>query len=214
MSRLIAVPLALAALATALAAETAPVATIAPPPAGSVPVEAGLAAFARIYEVVSHPRCANCHVGPDNIPMWHGGAEGPARPHGMNIVAGESRIGAETLVCAACHRTRPDNPVTDPAQVLHLPPVAGLDWQLAPVEFEWFGKSPAEVCAQLSDPGRNGGRDWMGLAEHLVTDAGHRGFVLWGWKPGAGRAPAPYSLQAHVDDVLAWGAAGQPCPED
>ena len=78
--------------------------------------------------------------------------------------------------------------------------------------FEWFGKSPAEICAQLSDPDRNGGRDWRGLAEHLVEDAGHHGFVLWGWSPGDGRDPAPYSLQAHVDDVLAWGAAGMPCP--
>ena len=26
----------------------------------------GLAAWSKIHEVFSHPRCANCHVGPDN----------------------------------------------------------------------------------------------------------------------------------------------------
>lgn len=175
-------------------------------PSSATPGE-GLEAFERIYEVVSHPRCANCHVGSDNIPMWHGASNGPARPHGMNINAGESRIGAETLLCSTCHRTN-----TNLNSAKNAPPHAGLDWQLAPVEFEWFGKSPAEICAQLSDPDRNGGRDWEGLVDHLIDDAGHRGFVLWGWNPGEGREPVPYSLQAHVDDMAIWGVAGQPCP--
>jgi len=189
-------------------AEGEAVAVINAPEEGSVSAGDGLLAFDRIFDVVSHPRCANCHTGADNIPMWYGGSEGPARPHGMNIQAGESRIGAETLLCSTCHMTT-ENLGSDP----HAPPRAGLDWQLAPVEFEWFDKTPAEICAQMSDPERNGGRDWLGLAEHLVDDAGHHGFVLWGWNPGGGREPAPYSLQAHVDDVLAWGAAGMPCPE-
>ncbi|MCT8159939.1 hypothetical protein [Pseudoruegeria sp. SHC-113] len=201
--------LALAIAAPLTRAEGEAPATINAPAEGSVSQADGLSSFARVYEVVSHPRCANCHAGPENIPMWYGGSEGPARPHGMNINAGESRIGAETLLCSTCHMTRED---LDSAP--HAPPHAGLDWQLAPVEFAWFGKSPAEICAQISDPERNGGRDWLGLAEHLVEDAGHHGFVLWGWNPGGGREPAPYSLQAHVDDVLHWGAAGMPCPQE
>lgn len=209
MNRLIPALLAPSLAATLAWAEDAPPATIQPPAEGSVSAGEGLRAFARIYEVVIHPRCANCHTGPDNIPMWYGGAKGPARPHGMNINAGDSRIGAETLVCSTCHRTS-ENLRSEP----NAPPHAALDWQLAPVEFEWFDKSAAEICAQLSDPDRTGGRDWMGLAEHLVDDAGHRGFVLWGWNPGGDREPAPYSLQAHVDDVLTWGVAGQPCPAE
>jgi hypothetical protein len=212
MTRLTVAAMMLGGMATVIFAETRPFATIAPPPTGSVSQGQGLLAFDRIYEVVSHPRCANCHVGPDNVPMWFGGADGPARPHGMNINAGQSRIGVETIVCSTCHRTRPDDLTLSPETTPHLPPSAGLDWQLAPVDFEWFGNSKSEICAQLSDPDRNGGRDWMGLAEHLVDDAGHIGFVLWGWNPGGNREPAPYSLQAHLDDVLAWGVAGQPCP--
>ena len=193
-----------------LAAETE-LARLDIPAPGSATTDEGLAAFGRMYEVVSHPRCANCHTGPENRPMWSGPTYGKARPHGMNIIAGESRIGAETLPCSTCHMTL--SALDARANTIpHAPPMTALPWQLAPVEFEWFGKSATEVCAQLSDPDRNGGRDWVGLAEHLVDDAGHGGFVLWGWTPGGGREPAPYSLQEHVNDVLIWGAAGQPCP--
>jgi hypothetical protein len=60
--------------------------------------DAGTATWTPIYEVFSHPRCANCHVGPDNVPMWSGSSYGAKpRPHGMNIDAGVNRIGAEYI---------------------------------------------------------------------------------------------------------------------
>ena len=66
--------------------------------------DAGTAAWTAVYEVFSHPRCANCHVGPDNVPMWSGSSYGAKpRPHGMNIGAGASRIGAESIPCSSCH---------------------------------------------------------------------------------------------------------------
>lgn len=184
--------------------------TITIPDAGTVSFEEGLAAFERVYEVVFHPRCANCHVGDDNVPMWSGPSYGKTRPHGMNIKADESRIGAMVAPCSTCHITSTNLVTLD-----HQPPRFGIPWQLAPVEFEWFGKTKEEICAQMKDPERNGGRDWQGLVEHLIHDAGLSGPVLWGWNPGGTREPAPYSLQAHVDDVIAWGVAGQPCsPND
>src|SRR6056297_1312664 len=79
---------------------------INPPAEGSVSEAEGLEAWARIYDVTSHPRCSNCHVGADGIPMWSGPTYGEARPHGMNIRAGESRIGAEYVPCQACHALR------------------------------------------------------------------------------------------------------------
>src|SRR5262245_23087442 len=80
--------------------------------------DAGLAAWTRIYEVFSHPRCANCHVGPDNLPIWSGPSYGPkARPHGMNINAGESRVGAEYIACSSCHTKHN-------SQLAHGPPGA------------------------------------------------------------------------------------------
>ncbi len=192
----------------ALAADDAP-AVVNIPAEGSVSESQGLEAFQRIYEVASHPRCANCHVDDRNIPMWSGPSYGETRPHGMNIKAGESRIGAEFLPCQTCHITS-DDLDTEP----HASPRFGIEWQLAPVEFVWFDKSALEICEQLKDPDRNGGRDWMGLVDHLIHDASLNGPVLWGWNPGGTREPAPYSLQQHVDDMIAWGIAGQPCPTE
>ena len=180
-------------------------AVINPPAEGSVTREAGLEAWTRIYEVTSHPRCSNCHVGESNVPMWSGPSYGEARPHGMNINAGDSRIGAELLPCSTCHAVRASLNDTP-----HAPPQVAMDWQLPPVEAEWFGKSSAEVCNQLRDPERNGGRDHLEIAQHLDHDL----ILHWAWNPGGGREAAPYSLQEHVDDVLAWGVAGFPCEND
>lgn len=179
---------------------------IAVPEPGSVSVEDGLAAWDRIYEVASHPRCSNCHVGASERPMWSGPSYGATRVHGMNIQAGESRIGAETIPCRTCHVTNGSGGTDQP----HMAPQVAAAWQLPPVEADWFGKSSDEICAQLRDPERNDGRTFLEIADHL----GHDVILHWAWTPGGGREPAPYSLQEHTNDVLAWGVAGMPCPSD
>lgn len=181
-------------------------AVIDPPAPGSVSREDGLAAWDRIYEVASHPRCANCHVGESDRPMWSGPSYGQTRPHGMNIRAGDSRIGAETIPCRTCHVTNQTGGNPQP----HAAPQVAAAWRLPPVEADWFDRSSDEICAQLRDPDRNDGRSAVEIAEHL----GHDVILHWAWNPGGGRDPAPYSLQEHVNDVLAWGAAGQPCHFD
>jgi hypothetical protein len=178
-------------------------------PPATATLDEGLAAWSRIYEVVSHPRCANCHTGPSDVPMWSGLSYGAARPHGMNIRAGESRIGAEFMPCQACHTTAAE--VREDANATpHAAPRVAASWQLAPVEAWWFGRTSPQICAQLRDPDQNGGRDFVALAEHL----GHDVILHWAWNPGGNREPAPYSLQEHVDDLLIWGVAGMPCPQD
>ena len=59
-------------------------------------------------------------------------------------------------------------------------------WGLAPLEMAWQGKTPGEICRQIKDPARNGGRSLELLHEHAVNDD----LVAWGWHPGAGREPA------------------------
>ncbi|MEO0697097.1 MAG: hypothetical protein AAFY84_13470 [Pseudomonadota bacterium] len=169
--------------------------------------EEGLAAWARIYEVTSHPRCSNCHTGEANVPMWSGPSYGETRPHGMLINGGESRIGIETLPCSTCHMES-----TAPNTVPHAPPHAGLPWMLAPVAFVWFGQDSQTICTQMSDPTRNGGRDGDGLVEHIIHDAEIKAFITWGFNPGGGREPAPGTMQAHLDDMVTWTSAGMPCP--
>ena len=176
-------------------------------PPGSVSRKEGLEAWKRIEAVVKHPRCANCHVDARAIPIWTPAGEGKDRIHGMNIHGGKSRIGAEALRCSTCHMT--STQANEPAPA---PPRAGIDWQLAPVEFIWFGKSGAEICAQLKDPKRNGGRDVAGLLEHLRHDASLHGFIPRARNPGEGRTTPPGNFEAHVKDMAMWGAAGQPCP--
>src|ERR1700722_12129332 len=127
-------------------------------PPGSVNRAEGLEAWKRIEAVVTHPRCANCHVDSRAIPIWTPAGESRPRVHGMNIHGGQSRIGTETSPCSTCHMTPPLP--NDPAPA---PLRAGIDWQLAPVAFIWFGKSGAEICAQLRDPKRNGGGAGGGL---------------------------------------------------
>lgn len=196
--------LAAAALIAAAATTWAAGETTTTEPAVS-PVSAseGLEAWSRIYEVASHPRCSNCHVGESGIPMWSGPSYGKTRPHGMNIAAGESRIGAEFVTCGTCH-TRSARGNT----MAHAAPRVDMDWQLAPAQADWFGRTSQEICNQLRDPERNGGRTAQDIAEHLDHDL----ILHWAWNPGGGREPAPYSLQEHITDVLAWGMAGMPCP--
>ena len=175
-------------------------------PAAATEAE-GLDAWDRIYEVASHPRCANCHVGASDRPMWSGPSYGVARPHGMNIRAGDSRMGVEYVSCQTCHTTK-DEDWENANAMPHAAPRVAMFWQLAPIEADWFDRSSVEICQQLRDPELNGGRDMMALAEHLDHDL----ILHWAWNPGGDREPAPYSLQEHVDDILIWGVAGMPCP--
>ncbi len=186
---------------------------INPPPEGTVTEEQGLQAWSRVYEVASHPRCANCHTGESDRPMWSGPAYGKTRPHGMNIKAGASRIGAEYLLCSTCHTTASKNisdDVKDGANdTPHAAPRVAMSWRLAPPEAHWFGQSSKQICQQLRDPELNCDRTMVELAEHLDHDL----ILHWAWNPGGGREPAPYSLQEHINDLLAWGVAGFPCPQ-
>lgn len=164
--------------------------------------DAGAAAWARIYDVASHPRCTNCHVGASGRPAWDGLGYGEERLHGMNIVSGDSRIGAESIPCRACHIG-----AAGPNDVPHAAPQLDDAWRLPPVELAWRGKSSAEVCVQLRDPETNDGFDLAGLVDHVRTSA----FVSYGFDPGAGRNPAPGSTETLAQDLQSWAAAGMPC---
>ncbi len=175
---------------------------IAPPATAQQRGNPAAHAWTRVYEVLSHPRCANCHVNSDNLPMWSGRSYGVSpRPHGMNVSGGTSRNGAELgLPCSTCH-TRQNSTLP------HGPPGAP-SWALAPLPMQWFGKSSAEICAQLKDRNRNGNRSLEEIAHHIEDDP----LVLWGWDPGPGRTPAPYSGTETARSVRVWAAGGAPCP--
>lgn len=169
---------------------------------GSVSRDDGLDAWGEIFNVFSHPRCSNCHVD-DGVPMWSGDHYGKTRPHGMYVGGDpELTMGQVGQQCSTCH-------ADDNSPVLHGPPGSEI-WALAPAEFVWFEKSSEDICAQVRDPNRNGDRTILEIAEHIEHDA----LVHWGWAPGPGREPAPGSAAETITQVLAWGAAGAPCPQD
>lgn len=159
----------------------------APPPALAVDTAAGLPEWEKVYGVFSHPRCANCHVE-DDRPRWSGPEFPVTGMHGFNVRGGAdgSGFGNPGLRCTTCH-------FETNASVEHGPPGAE-NWHLAPPEMVWFGKSSAEICAQIKDPERNGDRSLEEVAVHVRDD----GLVGWGWDPGPGREPHPVPLRKHM----------------
>ncbi len=194
--------LTLAAIALFAGPALAQDATQTPP---AVDTAAGLAQWSeKLFPVFAHPRCANCHVD-DDRPRWSGAHYGPEpRTHAFNAQRGHdgSGFGNPGLRCTSCH-------FESNSKVLHGPPGAH-NWHLAPVEMAWFGKSSKQICEQIKDPARNGGRDFEALANHIRDDK----LVAWGWDPGPGREPAPFSADETFRALQAWTAAGAPCPPD
>ncbi|MCI5048258.1 MAG: hypothetical protein MRY59_12215 [Aquisalinus sp.] len=168
--------------------------------------EEALTEWHKVFKVFSHPRCTNCHVPEDHRPRWSGPSfglsEGEWAYHGMNISSGETRDGQDSIPCSACH-------AESNSELPHGPPGAP-HWKLAPVEMIWWDQSSAQICAQIKDPARNGGRTLQDVADHIAHDA----LVHWGWEPGPGREPAPYSVAATVTAFENWAASGAPCPAE
>jgi hypothetical protein len=162
--------------------------------------EAGLAEWDSLYQVFSHPRCANCHTEDDH-PRWSGAHYGQTRIHPFNVRRGPDGFGNPGMTCQTCHQETN-------APILHGPP-GSPDWHLAPPEMVWFEKSSAEICAQIQDPARNGDKTLDEVAVHLRDDA----LVAWGWAPGPGREPAPGNAEETYEALKRWAEAGSPCPQ-
>ncbi len=83
-------------------------------------------------------------------------------------------------------------------------------WHLAPREMAWEGKSLAEICAQIKDPVRNGGRKVEDLIYHIGTDT----LVGSAWAPGFGSTPAPGAQKEAGALVEAWIKTGAVVRQD
>jgi hypothetical protein len=153
-----------------------------------------IALFQEAGKVIQHPRCVNCHPAGDRPTQTD-----LMRPHDPVVVRGADGHGAPAAACATCHHAAN----FDAAKVPGHP-----EWHLAPISMAWQGRSLGQICAQIKDPKRNGGKDMAALIHHMAEDS----LVGWGWSPGAGRTPAP-GTQAEFGALMrAWAAAGAHCP--
>jgi hypothetical protein len=152
------------------------------------------AMFTELGKVLTHPRCVNCHPAGDRP---HQGELG--RLHQPPVERGIDGHGTAAMRCSICHQ----NANFDPGRVPGHP-----EWQLAPREMAWEGKTIGEICAQIKDPARNGGRKVEDLIHHIGEDT----LVGWGWAPGYGRAPAPGTQKEAGALVEAWVKSGAICP--
>jgi hypothetical protein len=160
----------------------------------------GLAAFETVRAVLQHPRCQNCH--PDGDAPLQGD---DSHPHMQNVQRGPTGNGMVGEECATCHG--PANPPS--AYGPHVPPGTMKPWHMPPPEQKlvFVGKSPHELCEQVKDPGRNGGKDMAALRAHLDDP-----LVVWGWSPGFGRAPVTTPRETFLAAWDTWARAGAPCP--
>jgi hypothetical protein len=152
------------------------------------------AIFTELGKVLTNPRCMNCHPAGDRPRQGD-----QRRLHQPPVTRGVDNHGLEAMRCSICHQAAN----FDPGRVPGHP-----EWQLAPHEMAWEGKTLAEICAQLKDPARNGGRKPEDLIHHIGADT----LVGWAWAPGFGRTPAPGTQAQAGALVEAWVKTGAACP--
>jgi hypothetical protein len=154
--------------------------------------ERSRALFTEASRVFTHQRCVNCHPATD-------------RPTQGNDLHPHLPAVSRDVPCLTCHHER-NFTLTERASYKSIP--GSPNWHLAPLEMAWQGKSPADICEQMKDPRRNGGRNLEALLDHIANDD----LVGWGWRPGEGREPAPGSQRALAELVRAWIDSGAQCP--
>ncbi len=158
--------------------------------------ERAVALFNEAGKVIQSPRCLNCHPAGDRPTQTD-----RMRPHIPLVVRGDGGMGAAGgLACTTCHHENNFDAANVPGNA---------KWSLAPAEMAWQGKTLGQICVQIKDKERNGGKDLAALVHHMAEDE----LVGWGWKPGGNRTPAPGTQKQFGELIKAWVDAGAACPK-
>jgi hypothetical protein len=152
------------------------------------------AIFTELGKVLQHPRCLNCHPAGDRP---HQGDLG--RLHQPPVERGADGFGLPAMRCSICHQAANFDPGRVPGH---------SEWHLAPREMGWESLTIGQICAQIKDTQRNGGRSLEDLIRHIGSDT----LVGWAWQPGVGRQAAPATQQAAGALVAGWVRTGAACP--
>lgn len=161
------------------------------------------ALFTEAGKVLQHPRCVNCHPRTDR-PLQGDAMQVHQPPvvRGGGKIGGKDGHGAVGMQCDTCHGTK------NFAATKSFTVPGHENWHLAPIEMAWEGRSLREICVQLKDRKRNGGKSMAQMVEHMAHDS----LVGWGWQPGFGRTPAPGTQKQLGELIQAWVDAGAHCP--
>jgi hypothetical protein len=159
-----------------------------------------VALFTEAAKVIQSPRCMNCH------PAKRQPTQGDdLHAHVPTMHAGPGDHGVPGLPCKSCHGDT--NVATLGSSIASIP--GHSHWGVAPASMAWQGKSLGEICLQLKDGARNGGRSLAKIHEHMATDS----LVAWAWHPGEGRSPAPGTQVQFGAIIAAWISTGAHCPQ-
>jgi len=165
----------------------------------------GLAAWQRVYAVLTSPRCINCHTA-TSYPQ-----QGDDRHrHFANVIRGPEGKGVPALNCVSCHQESNADSTGAPG---------GSNWHLAPLSMQWQDKndrplSSAAVCRAVTDRSKNENMDGRALLKHHQE----ADLVLWAWSPGRRpdgtmRTLPPLTHAEFVEATRQWVEAGTPCPK-
>jgi cytochrome c5 len=158
------------------------------------PARRSAALFTEAGKVLLHPRCVNCHPASDRPLQGEAG-----RPHEPRVQRGPDGHGVPAMRCSTCH-------TSSNYDVVGMP--GNAHWALAPASMAWEGRSLGQICEQIKDQARNGGRQLSAVVEHMTTDS----LVGWAWVPGPGREPAPGTQATFGALIDAWARSGAACP--
>ena len=158
------------------------------------PAARARALFVEAGKVIQSPRCQNCHPNGDRPTQGD-----DSHLHLPLVVRGADNLGATALRCMTCHQGANFPPAGVPGHPL---------WQVAPLSMAWQTKSLGQICEQIKDRQRNGGKSLAQIQEHM----GHDSLVGWAWNPGGNRAPAPGTQAQFGALIEAWIAGGAACP--
>jgi hypothetical protein len=160
-----------------------------------------IALFEEAGKVIEHPRCVNCHPAGDRPTQGM-----DMHPHEPPVFRGEADIGVPGMICTTCHGPQNVTIVGQAETIRSLP--GHPEWHVAPIEQAWQGKSLGEICEQIKDPARNGGKSLEAIVEHMAHDS----LVGWGWAPGEGREPVPGTQAVFGELIRYWAETGAACP--
>jgi hypothetical protein len=159
------------------------------------PSERSRALFREAGKVILHARCVNCHPAGDQPLQGDFGAL-----HLPAVTRGVDGHGATALRCNTCHQAENYAPSRVPGHPT---------WHLAPREMAWQGLTLGQICEQIKDPKRNGGKNLTQIHEHMANDT----LVGWGWNPGGGRQAVPGTQAQFGGLIAAWIESGAVCPK-